>query len=278
MKINDVITEVSLGDYPEKARAGQSKAMRSAMSGGTPEERNKQWAVHDKRKRGLARAEPRIRQANIAAAEQALRDKYAGVDIDAEIARLQPAIQDAYNDYQYGASNTYKQGQNRYESLAGQIKELQRAKQLLSQGVAEGLAQTPKITFAQQTPGSWTHIDILVNGEVKFQAVKTMGPGFWNIYDLNGEPLRNPQTRAGYGGGNKTALKSSVLDYLSKQGVAEMDSQSYTGSRDPVSKSTYGSRDKGLPSKGPDKTGKAVTAKDVVKTGTKALNKAFNKK
>lgn len=83
---------------------------------------------------------------------------------------------------------------------------------------AQTVAKPPKITFAQQTPGSWTHIDILVNGEVKFQAVKTMGPGFWSIYDLDGEPLRNPQTRAGYGGGNKTELKASVLDYLSNQG------------------------------------------------------------
>ena len=81
------------------------------------------------------------------------------------------------------------------------------------QGVAEGLNTTPKITFAQQTPGSWTRIDILVNGEVKFQAVKTMGPGHWAIYDQDGEVIG--------GGGNKTELKASVLDYLSKQGVAE---------------------------------------------------------
>lgn len=81
------------------------------------------------------------------------------------------------------------------------------------QGVAEGMGTTPKITFAQQTPGSWTRIDILVDGDVKFQAVKTMGPGHWTIHDQDGEVIGN--------GGNKTQLKASVLDYLSRQGVAE---------------------------------------------------------
>jgi len=81
------------------------------------------------------------------------------------------------------------------------------------QGVAEGSGTTPKITFAQQTPGSWTRIDILVDGDVKFQAVKTMGPGHWTIHDQDGEVIGN--------GGNKTELKASVLNYLSKQGVAE---------------------------------------------------------
>jgi beta-lactamase superfamily II metal-dependent hydrolase len=81
------------------------------------------------------------------------------------------------------------------------------------QGVAEGSGTTPKITFAQQTPGSWTRIDILVDGDVKFQAVKTMGPGHWTIHDQDGEVIGD--------GGNKTQLKASVLDYLSRQGVAE---------------------------------------------------------
>jgi len=40
------------------------------------------------------------------------------------------------------------------------------AGKVAEQGVSEGLGTTPKITFAQQTPGSWTRIDILVNGEV----------------------------------------------------------------------------------------------------------------
>ncbi len=81
------------------------------------------------------------------------------------------------------------------------------------EGVAEGLGTTPKITFAQQKPGSWTRIDILVNGEVKFQAVKTVGPGHWTIHNKEGENIGD--------GSNKTELKASVLDYLSRQGVAE---------------------------------------------------------
>jgi len=92
-------------------------------------------------------------------------------------------------------------------------------KGVVEQGVAEGSGTTPKITFAQQTPGSWTRIDILVDGDVKFQAVKTMGPGHWTIHDQDGEVIGD--------GGNKTELKASVLNYLSKQGVAEGSEQIY---------------------------------------------------
>lgn len=62
----------------------------------------------------------------------------------------------------------------------------------------------------------------------------------------------------------------------SKQGVAEMDSQGYTGTRDPVSKSTYGSRDKGLSSRGPEKTGKALTAKQAMDKAHKAMMKSMS--
>lgn len=87
------------------------------------------------------------------------------------------------------------------------------ANESVEQGVEEGSSSTPKITFAQQIPGSWTRIDILVNGEVKFQAVKTVGPGHWTIHNKEGENIGD--------GSNKTELKASVLDYLSRQGVAK---------------------------------------------------------
>jgi hypothetical protein len=133
----DQLDEISLGDYPQKARASQSAAMRGAMSGPDIAQRNKQWATYDKRKQGLARAEPRVRKANIAAADQALKDKYAGIDIDAEIARLMPSLEQARSDAYYGGSNTYSQGEAQYQSLAAQMQELRRAKKLLSQGVEE---------------------------------------------------------------------------------------------------------------------------------------------
>lgn len=82
------------------------------------------------------------------------------------------------------------------------------------EGVAEG-SMTPKITFAQSTPGSWSRIDILVNGVKQFVAAKTVGPDFWSIFDLEDENIGS--------GSNKSEIKSAVLDYLSKQGVAEAD-------------------------------------------------------
>ena len=83
------------------------------------------------------------------------------------------------------------------------------------QGVAEGSDKTPKITFVQTNPGSNSLIDIFVDGRKTFLAAKTVGPGFWSIYPLG------PGTRTIGGGGSKSQLKKTVLDYLSKQGVAE---------------------------------------------------------
>lgn len=142
MFLNQIIGEASLGDYPDKALGSMKQAMRTAMSRIPPEERNKAWAVHDKRKRGLERAQPRIMKSNRARQEQDLRDRYAGVDIDAEIAQLQPAVDAARNDAWFGASNTYSKAEEKYSELSHKLKELQTAKRLLSQGVAEGFFGT----------------------------------------------------------------------------------------------------------------------------------------
>ena len=92
------------------------------------------------RGRGLDRAQVRSDKARAeyeakrqAEHEAEIRAKYADVDIDAEIARLQPAIKSAYNDYQYGARNTYSQARSEYHRLMAQVQQLHQAKELLAQ-------------------------------------------------------------------------------------------------------------------------------------------------
>ena len=82
----------------------------------------------------------------------------------------------------------------------------------------------------------------------------------------------------------RTAGRLRALDRLNKEEVeriAEMDSQGYTGTRDKVSMSTYGSRDRNQPSVGVDRYGKAIPAKQVIKKGAaelaKSMSAAYNK-
>ena len=101
-------------------------------------------AIIAKREKGMAQAGSKItarRDAEMAkrreAENQRLRDKYAGVDIDAEMAKLKPAMDRAYHEYQYGARNTWSQGRDDYQSLSGKMAELQRAKSALGEGMSE---------------------------------------------------------------------------------------------------------------------------------------------
>lgn len=417
MKIN----EVSLGDYPKKATMARAQAQMGAAFAANPAEREKQSAIAKKREAGLARAKPRlekIRQASELKSrqeyEQRMRDKYAGVDIDAEIARLQPAIDRAYHDYQYGARNTWSQGRDEYNSLVGKVQELKRAKELLSKGVAEGAGNigsaikslyqkiyragddefeyfyydspifaqywdeyegdldsiiaevNPKElqvirdelesyiqqadlsedwqkvnkrdktdgmsrkavkAYRRENPGSklktavTTKPSKLKKGSKSAKRRKSFCARMsgmkkahasaktkrdpdspinkalrrWNCESI--EDMRNlieyaeqvireekvrldPKCWKGKKIGNpKTKMKGGVRvnNCVPAESINEMDKSSPQPGRDgKVSHSTYGSRDKGIASKGPDQYGKTLKAKDVVKTGAAALNKAFN--
>lgn len=148
------IDEVSLGDYMTKAKKSRALSQMSAAFANDPAERERHAKKALTRSSGIDRAGTRVmaqQQARAskerAAAEQSLRDKYAGVDIDAEIERLKPAMQSAYQDYQYGARNTWRQGKEKYEQLLSQVKELTRAKELLSKGVTEAANHADKVTM-----------------------------------------------------------------------------------------------------------------------------------
>ena len=131
------IDEVSLGDYHKKATMNRALSQMSAAFG-NPDDKEKHLATAAKRERGLARSQTR---ADKRAAEQEvkrnqeyeaeIRAKYAGIDIDAEIAKLKPAIERAYNDYQYGARNTYSQARDEYNRLKAKYNQLNQAKEII---------------------------------------------------------------------------------------------------------------------------------------------------
>jgi len=64
-----------------------------------------------------------------------------------------------------------------------------------------------KITLVQSTPGSWSGIDILVNGVLSFYASK-QGTSFWVIVTVDGH-----RTQIGYGG-SKSEIKKTVAQHI----------------------------------------------------------------
>lgn len=147
------LDEISLGDYMKKATMSRAQSQMSAAFAKDPAERERHAKKALKRWSGIDRARTRLdkqRQAAVAKERsvqtQRLLDKYAGVDIDAEIDRLQPALQSAYRDYQYGARNTWRQGKEEYDRISAELAELKRVKELMSQsGVNEEANPTDKV-------------------------------------------------------------------------------------------------------------------------------------
>ena len=152
MKIKDlvenIVDEVSLkgfGDYAKKAGMDRALSGMSAAFAPSEEEREKHKVRMAKREKGLARHKTRVDKywaeknaKDAAEREQAIRHKYAGVDIDAEIAKLKPAQQRAYHDYQYGARNTYSQAHDEYNRISAKIRELENAKKVLGETATTG--------------------------------------------------------------------------------------------------------------------------------------------
>jgi hypothetical protein len=148
MKVTEILSEVSLkgfGDYAKKAQMDKALSQMGSAFAASPEEREKNLAKAKRREKGLARHKTRVDKywaeknaKDAAEREQAIRDKYAGVDIDAEIAKLQPALKRAYHDYQYGARNTYSQAHDEYNRISAKIHELERAKKVLGETATAG--------------------------------------------------------------------------------------------------------------------------------------------
>lgn len=165
------LDEVSLGDYYKKATMGKAMAQMGAGFARSPEEREKNLGIAARREKGLARAKSRSDKfwadkaaKDEAEREQAIRTKYAGVDIDAEIAKLKPAIDSAYHEYQYGARNTYSQGRDDYNSLKAKVQELERAKEVLSKDIDEAKYQGREVPLGKPMQGDVKKSKVYVKG------------------------------------------------------------------------------------------------------------------
>lgn len=69
----------------------------------------------------------------------------------------------------------------------------------------------PQVKLVQSTPGSWTHIDIRVDGIKRFHAAK-WGTNFWVIVN------EDDKTRVGSATGRPN-VRAVILEHLS-QGLA----------------------------------------------------------
>ena len=170
MKISHILSEVTLGDYRKKAQLSQAGAsMNKFFNRDDPEKVAAADTTIAKREKGLGRADARYdkykqQQATQAQsdAEQRIRDKYTGVDIDAEIAKLKPALQSAYNDYQYGARNTWSDGKAKYDQLSAQIRGLENAKKVLGGNQESASGGSTSSGSVPQGPGKGRPDSIVV--------------------------------------------------------------------------------------------------------------------
>lgn len=172
---NAELAEVSLkgfGDYAKKAQMDRAMSQMGSAFAASPEDREKNLAKAAKREKGLAMHKTRVDKywaeknaKDKADREQAIRDKYAGVDIDAEIEKLQPALKAAYHEYQYGARNTYKQGEEEYHRIGAKIQELERAKKVL--GDMDEATGDALGTISATTPDGKVSIKTTSGDEIK---------------------------------------------------------------------------------------------------------------
>jgi hypothetical protein len=146
MKVNDVITEVSLGDYRKKATMQRAQAGMSAMFGKSPEERAGALTTFNKRERGLERVKARDERARKAEQEQQLADLVARLpELKAEYARMR----DEYkalggSNWQYAdREQNLSDSERKARAMGGQLnnlwRQIQAAEKAQSQqSVAEG--------------------------------------------------------------------------------------------------------------------------------------------
>lgn len=169
MRASEILSEVSLkgfGDYAKKAQMDKALSQMGSAFAASPEDREKNLAKAARREKGLAMHKTRVEKhwaeknaRDAAEREQSIRDKFAGVDIDAEIERLQPALKKAYHDYQYGARNTYSQAHDEYNRISAKIRELEHAKKVLSESTKDD--QKPRNFVAKNAKmgGAGAHRD-----------------------------------------------------------------------------------------------------------------------
>ncbi len=249
MLLNELF-EVSLGSYRNKASMSRGQAQMGAMFGRDAEQRAQDLATYKKRDAGIKRADARIEKSRQAdAARRLAADVAALPDLEAKYQEMVAKYKSlGGSDWQYAdREQNLTDREREARSMEGPMNNLWRQIQAAkkSQGVAEGLADTQQKI-----------VDTINKLEDRLKHAKSDEQ--WDRISARIERLRAGLNR-------------------SKQGVAEMDSQGYTGTRDHKRTSKYGSRDD-YELGGPETTlgtDSIAKPKDVAKKGADALNRAM---
>ncbi len=146
MKRNEIISEISLGNYREKAGKQKALAGMGAMFGRSPEERAKELATFKKRERGLNRVKDRDEKARKAQQEKDLADLVARLpELKAEYEAMRAKYKSlGGSDWQYAdREQNLTDREREARSMEGpmnnlwrQIQAAEKAKK--SEGVSEG--------------------------------------------------------------------------------------------------------------------------------------------
>ncbi len=186
-----------------------------------------------------------------------------------DAASAQAASDDAKNLPQLKAE--YEEMKKKYEALGGSNWQYADREQNLSSAEREARSMEPalrnlsaKIARAEKAgvaEGLPQTLRKVVPGYAKREIDKKMDAGKFGKTDADKDA-------------NFQRYKK-IQDKIKEQGVAEMDSQGYTGSRDRKRTSKYGSRDD-YELGGPESTGRPLTAKQMMDRAHKAMLKSMS--
>lgn len=191
------VAEISTGDYYKKATMQRAQAGMGAGFARSPEEREKNLAIYNKRDKGLNRLKDRNEKARAADQQKQMADLVARLpELEAEYERMRAEYKSlGGSDWQYAdREQNLTPGERKARDMEGPMNNIWRQIQAAKkhQGVAEGLRGTGN-------PGMPTPYDQGLNDAKK-------GRAYDNPYDQSGEEQEHIQYKKGYEQGKKPGV------------------------------------------------------------------------
>ncbi len=191
------VAEISTGDYYKKATMQRAQAGMGAGFARSPEEREKNLAIYNKRDKGLNRLKDRNEKARAADQQRQMADLVARLpELEAEYERMRAEYKSlGGSDWQYAdREQNLTPGERKARDMEGPMNNIWRQIQAAKkhQGVAEGLRGTGN-------PGMPTPYD-----QGRDDAKK--GRAYDNPYDQPGEEQEHSQYKKGHEQGKKQGV------------------------------------------------------------------------
>jgi hypothetical protein len=182
MKVTDIVSEASLGNYLNKASMSRGKAQMGAMFGSSPEERAKELSTFNKRDKGITRAKSRIEKARKETQATQLADLVARLpELKADYEKMKAQYKALggrnwqYADREQNLTDSERKARDMEGTLNNLWRQIQAAEKAQSQqGVTEG-------SIADKIKGAAKSVKRAVQGWDK----NAIGPG--------GEKLGDPR-------------------------------------------------------------------------------------